>query len=76
MTAKEKAIELINKFSLVNSETILVDGLWEKEYSLTDSDAKQCALIAVDEIIKTFYLPVTYGAKEYWQQVKQEIEKL
>jgi hypothetical protein len=33
---------------------------------------KQCALIAVDEILETN----PYKARNYWQQVKQEIENL
>jgi hypothetical protein len=37
--------------------------------------AKQCALIAVDEIIKElYYMGITIT--HYWQEVKQEIEKL
>lgn len=43
--------------------------------------AKKCALIAVDEIIK--HIEVSYhnkdiikGSKLYWQEVKNEIEKL
>jgi hypothetical protein len=40
----------------------------------TISFAKQFALIAVEEIINEFYThPI---AKIYWQEVKQEIEKL
>ena len=41
--------------------------------------AKQCALICVDEILKSHYkvlvgvMPKTY---DYWQEVKQEINKL
>jgi hypothetical protein len=41
--------------------------------------AKQCALIAVDEILKSHY-KVLIGVKpsiyNYYQEVKQEIEKL
>ena len=39
--------------------------------------AKQCALIAVDEILKvvSFYND-TQAEITYWQEVKQEIEKL
>lgn len=48
MTPKEKAVELVNKFSLVNSEMIIVDGLWDRDFKLDDDDAKQCALIAVE----------------------------
>ena len=64
MTSKEKAQELVDK--------MYGD---ESDY-MTACQAKQCALIAVDEIINTFYLPVTFGAKEYWKEVKQEIEKI
>jgi len=40
--------------------------------------AKQCALIAVDEIMDCTKngLGLTKFSKEYWQDVKQEIEKL
>lgn len=60
MTPKEKAIELVNKFMLTNNH---------KFY------AKQCALIAVDEILKVL---ISYAGKEYdfYLEVKQEIEKL
>ena len=47
--------------------------------ALKDFDlCKQCAIIAVDEILKheaNFHC-VLDGATEYWQEVKQEIEKL
>ena len=56
MTPKEKAKELIDKML---NETDLVS-------------AKQCALIAVDEILKTN----PYKARNYWHEVKTEIEKL
>lgn len=63
MTPKEKAEDLITKFS---GNTV--------HYDCT----KQCALIAVDEIIEND--KKNYGIDgfvvEYWQEVKQEIEKL
>jgi hypothetical protein len=34
--------------------------------------AKQCALIAVDELIKE----TDWSEADYWEEVKQEIEKL
>jgi hypothetical protein len=40
--------------------------------------AKQCALIAVDEILndyEEFPYKIQLG-KDYWQEVKQELEKL
>ena len=73
MTAKEKAEELLNKFFDVEDSkgrSIIYFRL----------DAKQCALIAVDEILETF--PKQWNGFEYescdefWQDVKQEILKL
>jgi hypothetical protein len=67
MTPKEKAIDLFDK--MCNS----VD-------ELLPLDVKQCALIAVDEIIYTVNMCIPYQNEEtyvnYWQQVKIEIEKL
>ena len=65
MTPKEKAIELYNKFLNPSGDTYLY-GMLEHE------SAKECALIAVEEILKTN----PYKARNYWQEVKQEIEKL
>ena len=62
MTPKEKAIELVEKFTNLYEGINL--GLAKKHW------AKQSALIAVDEILK---LRVNIP---YWQEVKQEIEKL
>lgn len=60
MIPKEKAKELVYKMSLN------VEGFgWEEM-------AKQCALIAVDELIKE----VNHSDVGYWYDVKQEIEKL
>jgi hypothetical protein len=58
MTPKEKAKELVDKFNVV--------GLQQR------AEAYQCAVIAVDEILKTN----PYKARNYWQEVKTEIEKL
>ena len=71
MTPKEKAIELYNKFLNPSGDTYLY-GMLEHE------SAKECALIAVDEImlnekINHSSLDKTY---EYWEEVKQEIENL
>ena len=50
----------------------LIDKMYEQ--TLNKSEAIQCALIAVEEIINEFYThPI---AKIYWQEVKEEIEKL
>ena len=66
MTPKEKAKELVDKFNVV--------GLQQR------AEAYQCALIAVDEIIASN--PIAFEeddnciAKQWWQEVKTEIEKL
>lgn len=62
MTPKEKAKELIDKFARIDGYQDSID-LSKCEYE------KQCALIAVDELIKET------GAK-YWYDVKREIELL
>jgi len=83
MTPKEKAEELVLKYL----------RLQEKDsYNWFNKGlAKQCALIAVDEILKTrpgFPYPDDVGLEIngifniinyptiYWKEVKQEIEKL
>ena len=60
MTPKEKAQELVDKF-IPFADTYHYGNL---------ANAKQCALIAVDEILKLRI------AIPYWQEVKQEIEAL
>jgi len=46
-------------------------------YSVGATECKQCALIAVDEILNNDNnLFCTYSQNDYWLQVKQEIEKL
>ena len=66
MTPKDKAIELYNKFLNPSGDTYLY-GMLEHE------SAKECALIAVDEILGF----VAYDShSKYLLEVKQEIEKL
>ena len=79
MTPKEKAKELFDKFYFVNSESVeLITGEYEMLFSLHESDAKQCALIALDEIIEALELNTWQNTKqlEYYQEIKLEIEKL
>jgi len=75
MKAEDKAKELLNKFARIPFSMNFVDS------EIGDSKGKQCALIAVNEIIKTIcYCYPSKNEKmsfvEYWQEVKQEIEKL
>ena len=71
MTPKEKAKELVDKF---RNEFTWV----EKDHNVDlYRDTKQCALIAVDEILKvaSFYND-SQAEVTYWKEVKQEIEIL
>ena len=66
MTPKEKAKELVDKYYIFNH--------------IGNRHAIKCALIAVDEIIKSN--PISFDedenciAKQWWKEVKTEIEKL
>ena len=67
MTPKEKAKELVEAMAF---------SCRECDY---ESKAKQCALIAVDEIKEAIFWHPFESPNfelEYWQEVKQEIEKL
>lgn len=62
MTTKEKALEL----------------LWKYDHVAGDDDkGTTCALVAVDEILKvaSFYND-SQAEVTYWNEVKQEIEKI
>lgn len=65
MTAKEKAKELVDKYS-----TYVV--MWTGGVEVERQNVKQCALIAVDEILEECRLERDW----YWQEVKNEINKL
>ena len=65
MTPKDKALELVQKYFKANHQP----------YGF--KDAKQCALIAVDEILDMVkHTPIEFIETDYWQEVKQDIEKL
>ncbi len=74
MTPKEKAKELYNKYWDIDGLGYYTDKdgfkIWST--SVIGKQAKQCALIAVDEMIE---LCESYVAP-YYYEVKQEIEKL
>jgi hypothetical protein len=67
MTPKEKAIELYEKF-YYKIPTLL-------DEKILDCLAQECALLAVDEILNLCWNG-NLKAKEYWEEVKQEILKL
>ena len=68
MTPKEKAKELYNKFN----PHCLTKSFYGDD--IERQSTKQCALIAVDEILNAHLFDL--DEKQYWQQVKQEIENL
>ena len=83
MTPKEKAIELYNKMY----ET----GFKPRNALIRTEQAKECALIAVDEILELketqeeyqiqydngeWSREIGYRYSKYWQEVKKEIELL
>lgn len=85
MTPKEKAKELVDK--MYNTPHCGIEHFPSKHYcdcsEINFSQAKQCALIAVDEIIQILptseYLEdvgntIENRERTYWKQVKQEIE--
>jgi hypothetical protein len=74
MTPKEKAEELIDRFI---DESVVIDDDIQYYHPKPFSLAKQCALIAIDEIIQS--LDKLFGTTKecaFYKQVKQEIEKL
>ena len=79
MTHKEKAKDLVDKFyQTTPNETWINEPLGEFMETYTAwGQAKQCALIAVDEILN---LVCCMDGKEHWQEyyekVKIEIENL
>ena len=72
MTPKDKAKELVDKMWNID----------ERYGSIGFHEAKQCALVAVDEILN-FDLKaknesqfiIERRIEDYWEEVKQEIEK-
>ena len=66
MEAKEKAKEIVNK--------IKEDLFTKRAVTITDEDAVLCALIAVDEIIKSINPFSMFLGKDYWEEVKDCLE--
>jgi hypothetical protein len=64
MTPKEKAIELVDKYYWTFG-----DGYLGEQHI-------QCALIAIDEVLQYSKAHGFIGLTEYYEEVKQEIEKL
>jgi len=90
MTPKEKANELVQKYARLDHG--LDEEKWKQIEVRYDGHHKQCALICIDEILEAnekislkdlretmqtndILCQLTDNAM-YWQEVKQEIEKL
>jgi hypothetical protein len=61
-TPQEKAVELLHKFNYESKHYLMLD-------------AKQCALIAVDEILQITWVDKFLTVQDYWNEVKQELTK-
>lgn len=80
MKAKEKALMLFHSFEEYVESKDTNDNVTLTDFKLQKENQKQCALICVDEILKSwredgngsFDVAIIY----YWNEVKQEIEKL
>jgi len=66
MTPEEKAKELFLRYLRIDNN---------KEW-LNSHKAKQCALIAVDEILNINSVDKDFSLSHYWLDVKHEIENL
>lgn len=77
MTPKEKAEKMVGGFC-----KITCIGMGEFAPLILVEQAKQCAIICCDEIIKSHHelriqQPITYSDyMKYWQEVKEQIENL
>jgi hypothetical protein len=67
MTPEEKAKELVLRYLRIDNNT--------KEW-FNSHIAKQCALIAVDEILNINSIDKDFSLSHYWLDVKHEIENL
>jgi len=67
MTPEEKAKELVLRYLRIDNNT--------KEW-FNIHIAKQCALIAVDEILEIKSVDKDFSLSHYWLDVKDEIENL
>ena len=69
MTPKDKAISLVDSYRMI----LLNEDTECGEEILCTVIAKQCALIAVDNVL---WMASHYATIDYWNEVKQQIEKL
>ena len=85
MTPVEKARALMQNYidvqkqidwSTYDNTHVLCYYIGDTEEKYWHKLAKQCALIAVDEILKITWVDKFLSVEDYWNEVKIEIEKL
>jgi hypothetical protein len=71
MIEKDKAIELVSKYMMVDTHD-------EDHFIIRQQRGKKCALIAVDEILEIVKSDDSALIVElpYWEEVRKEIEKI
>jgi hypothetical protein len=62
MTPKQKASNLYDRMTV--------------DFNIDKWQTKQCALVAVDELIYETQFEVPNIRQKYWQEVKKELEKI
>ncbi len=88
MTPKEKALIIFHSFEEYVESKDTTDNVTITDFKLKKENQKQCALICVDEILKTkptslndkinptVYFFGNNQTEKYWQSVKSEITNL
>jgi hypothetical protein len=84
MNAKEKAEQMVRKFSILLNYNFVTDLRWhdpnsEDRNRRVKKDAKKCALAALDLIIEqnnVWIMQTGKGTNNYWNEVKKEIKRL
>ena len=75
MTPREKAVELVTNMSFSKSK--VADYVTGEMVDIPGNIFyKQCALIAVDEILNINSVDKDEDLSDFWQEVKHEIEQL
>lgn len=84
MSAKEKAEQMVRKFSILLNYDFVTDLKWhdpnsEDRNRRVKKDAKKCALAALDLIIEqnnVWIMQIEKGNNNFWNEVKKEIISL
>ena len=76
MTAKDKALSLLDKMEKQTYSYQEYAGANSSIAEIGYEAGKKCALITVNEILESFIIRLTSNQLKYWEEVKQELEKL